>query len=1161
MSDLNVRPLGAIVISDLEETGLYSVTITSTAVSISNGTISYSSDYVGKSLRQVVTELNTSSFPVEIRAIADVNSLKTGELIATGSTIPSGFDLKDRTSNGKGAIVRVKRWAVKYKERKSISLLPPVNNGTTLPWHARVTDGEFTQKLNGATYTFSTPEYSNQTWSDKYGRPFKDVYGEPVVFRTANSISLKSSPVYWKNNIVLGTDEKTYPASIIKDVDQFNGVVFLQPGTVLPKNTLAYYSYIDESFEYKDLNINGHFLQNPYILDKYIVYYLKPTGSSTGINRSRGVYHVVSDSIEAAINFIPEESSGEPVAIIGAVSVRSYQNENEIGIIDTRTYGGGLRNDRIGEAAEKKHPRSQYFYDIGRKEGIPYPGAAAIVIDLPSELKEVLTVDEIKTRASKYIAAGIYPVFNFKEEDYEQQFEAVDGNANLSLFNNSITQSYTGIASGQYGSVMEPSYWAGSETAFPVPVEGTGYSALDFNITASVNTGESENYLRIPAGTKYSQKYLKSSADAIFSWEERQYEGQWQRKTARDSRSVPVGRLIGGKLFIDGSLGYKEVRRLKSFSPYIYNENALNDNLLSEASKVISNLSNVGIYGSTSSIMIVSGTIDDVIGGTFSYDNDIVPGFIPNTIGSLIDNYSSLVSANAMYDMDIFGGAAKYINDATEPENLAAGSFPGVYDLSLSSFVGYINETYNMADEIYYASRLAKGRVDYFADTFDSGESAIPHPSGAGLYTGSGDSAASLAQAGALQMYRRLMYVSPPTGTWNGPESDIISPYVNPSSGVTVELTISSNDGEFNPELHEDMYTAKYIKAAAALYSTLVLPIEGRSASGAGYPALYTDIAIDPMSLALSGIGHRYENFSSHITPVSGASALSDTWLSSYNRLSSYAAEVIDDTTSALDSIYYGNSEWAGVANTGEKNAPYYDATLLSGEEYLYDTFIRTGQITSVLYGIAGTPYDYIAYLIGKNYNIMLEMEDQIKTSSVKGGLAESKMPLLISSYLWLPIHNLKEEELFTEGSNFFLGGFDRETFVDIFEVAARSYIKGSIDENGITSEAGVFQWDRAPFYGGVPADMLTMCSKAIELYTLSGGTSKRAEWISIAEGLFNNTTGEYSKTYGYPYSTIEAEVMSGNIGGNQLGAYASLLGNKQTPYTAEEVLAITGAE
>ena len=1145
VSKFNTRPLGAIVISDPENSSDYSVAITSTTISVSSSDATYSSSYVGKNLRQVVTELNTSSFPLEIRAIADINNLKAGELIASGSTVPDGFNAKDRTTDGSGAIVRVKRWAVKYKERKSITLLAPVNTGTTHPWYARITEGEFTQKVNGSTYTFSTPEYSKQVWSDKYGRPFKDSYSEPVKFLTANTIQLKNFPVYSKNNVVLGTDEKLYPSSIIKDIDEQNGIVYLEPGTTLPDTTLAYYTYIDDSFNYKGLNLNGHFLQNPYILDKYIVYYLRPVSSSTGISRTESVYHIVADSVEEAINFIPEASAGEPITIIGAISIRAYQDIKDISIVDTRSYGGGLKDDRLGKAAEKKNPSSQYFLDIGRKEGIPYPGAAAIVVDLPPELKETLTVDEIKRRASKFIAAGIYPVFNFKEEGYDSQFEAITGNADVSF----VTDAFTGTIS-----TSQPAYWSASELSPPVPLEQTGYSVSDLTINGEVNEGEAESFLQIPANSVYTQKYLKSSADAIFSWEERSYLGSWERKTFRDDRTVSDKHLIGGRLTLDATLGYKEVRRVKSFSPFIYNEEGLYDNIVIECNKILGNMSGIGRIGSVDTPFIISGSIDDIDKGTVSTTNQVAPGFISDNVAGYIEEYSSLSGANFLYDNGLLDGIAKYAYDSTSIGGNTTGDFAAIYNPISGSFARYANEPYDICEDLYNFSTVARHAVNR---------------------SGALDTSAGLAQSGAHQLFKQFIAVTDQTGIWSGIASDIASPYVNSFSGVGIPLNLTTNTGEIDPVLNQDYDLAKYVKAAAALYSSMTLPLSGSATPETSYPnGLYTDLEVNPLVYALSGIGHRYDHFQEHITPYSGSTAMPETWISSYNRVSSFASNILCDTTSAIDDIIQGNNDWAGMTNTGDKNNTYYTENSFTGVAYQYDTHALTGVMSVVGETILGseipiTPYLYVGVLIKKYYENLLLVNDWVLNASQKGGLMEQGMGKLIANYLWLPTHNAKGDHLFTIGTNSWLSldtfsfesdPVDQDLLVDTFEVAARSFIKGAVDENGIISEAAIFDWDRAPYYGGVPDSVFDICSAAIDYYEVSSNDSMKNEWLAITEGLFNNTTGEYSKSYGYPKDTLVGTAdVSGYMGGNQLGAFAQILSHKPTPYTADEVLAITG--
>lgn len=1149
VSKFNTRPLGAIVVSDPENTASFSLTITSTTIAVSNSEVTYSSSYVGKNLRQVVTELNTSSLPLEIRAIADISSLKAGDLIASGSTIPDGFHQKDRTTDGSGAIVRVKRWAVKYKERKSISLLSPIDSAATLPWYARITEGEFTQKVNGITYTFSTPEYSKQVWSDKYGRPFKNVSSEPVKFLTTSSIQLKNFPVYNKNNIVLGTDEKLYPSSVIKDIDEQNGIVYLHPGTTIPGDVLAYYTYIDKSFSYKGLNLNGHFQQNPYILDKYIIYYLRPVSSSTGISRAESVFHVVAESVEEAINFIPEASPGEPITVIGAISIRAYQDIKDIGIVDTRSYGGGLTNDALGKATEKKFPRSQYFLDIGRKEGIPYPGAAAIIVDLPPELKETLTVDEIKRRANKFIAAGIYPVFNFKEEEYSSQFVAIDGNADISFVEDSIV--------GSTITPTEPAYWSASELIPPVPLDQTGYSAIDLTINAVVSSGEGENFIQIPANSVYSQKYIKSSADAVFSWEERPYKGTWERKTFRDDRTVPSKHIVGGRLTLDATLGYKEVRRVQSFSPFIYNESDFYDSLVIESTKIVNSIVNVGEKGSTVAPFYVNGTINDIIAGDITTVSGVNPGFIKNSIGSYIENYESLTGLNILGGNNILDGVAKYAFDCTTTRNSTTGDFAAIYNSSWNSYLEYANESYNICDDIFYFSTASKHLIGLQGATSKS---------------------TLIAQTGALQLFKKFINVTSQTGVWSGVGSDITSPFVNAFSGVGIPLPVTSNAGEIDEALNQDFEEGRYVKAAASLYSSLTLPLSGSATAEAGYASgLFTDLDINPLTYALSGIGHRFYGFEDHIAPYSGSIAMPNTWITSYNRVSKFASNILCDTSIALDDLIEGNNDWAGLTNTGNKNATYYTDNSFSGAAYQYDTYGQTGSIVVVGDNITESavsisPYQYAAVLIKRHYESMRSINSWVISASEKGALMEQGMGKLIANYLWLPTHNANEDTLFTAATNswlvndvFSLGSsldpVDLNLLVGTFETAGRSFIKSAVDENGIISEAAAFDWDRAPYYGGIPDEIFGICSAAVKYYTASSNTAKRSEWISIAEGLFNNTTGEYSKEYGYPHDTVVGvSSVSGNIGGNQLGAYIDLLCNKSTPYTDDEALALTGA-
>ncbi|RMG74288.1 MAG: hypothetical protein D6710_01860 [Nitrospirae bacterium] len=435
MGRYNVRPVGAILLRDPEAPKgagdtVYSVTVDNTSITLTDGSDSFAVDYVGKSIRQVVTELTGSQFPIEVYSLVDVNNLQQGDILASGSAIPDSFDYEDKLSDRKSCILRVKRWAASYSRLTSISIRPPYNEGSTLPWRARITNGEFAQEYNGTTFTFSVPEYKNQAWSTEFGFPFMDVVDEPINFITSKTIQVARFPLLWNNNnIVVSTSDRTFPSTIIKDVDPINGLVYLKDGVSLPKDAKISYVYYQDSYIYPNINLNGHFSQNPFILDKYVVFYARPTSSSNGLHRSRGIYHSIGSTIEDAIFNIEEATPNEPIAILGATVVKPFYDDRDISIVDTRSYGGGLKEDSVGQVAEKKYHQAQLFFDIGRKEGIPYPGAAAIVVELPLSLKEVMSVAEIRERVKTHIAEGVYPILDF----YDDTTEALSAEATTDI--------------------------------------------------------------------------------------------------------------------------------------------------------------------------------------------------------------------------------------------------------------------------------------------------------------------------------------------------------------------------------------------------------------------------------------------------------------------------------------------------------------------------------------------------------------------------------------------------------------------------------------------------------------------------------------------------------------------------------------------------------
>lgn len=572
----NTRPLGVLALRDpVYPNGgtTYNVLVTTTTISLVGPSSQYSINYVGKSVSQVVSDLNNSSFPIEAFVLFEIKVLKTGDLLASGYSIPGSFDIEDITNDGKGAIIRTRGYAIENAKTNVISLSAPYKEGASLPWYARVSYGTFYYKNKGITYAFGIPEYKDQTWSSQWGIPFIDIQGEPANFISPQVIKTNRAPLFVKNNnvvLVASNNEKTFPSSFIKDIDTINGLIYLKEDVSISEDIFLYYTYLEKNLIYKEINLNGHFQHNPFILDKYIVFYLRPIGNSLGKFSSKGLYHSVGISIDAAINNIDEPNLGEPITIIGAIHISPSIDNNDLSITDTRTYGGGLKEDSIGEFAQKKYNQSQYFLDISKKDGIPYPGAGAVVIELPPELKETLTINEIKTRAFKYLAAGVYPVVQFKEEDYYNLMkEDMSYNKDISLLNYDIERAITtGQNQSIFGNISGASDWINTTLSLPTGGIYGIYTAQDFGQQALVNTGVINNTLILKPGSKYIQPYLKSSPVTVFSYEEKVSNGQWKRKTIIDDRTVEPYKLVAGNLEIDSLYGYKEIRNITGFSPY-----------------------------------------------------------------------------------------------------------------------------------------------------------------------------------------------------------------------------------------------------------------------------------------------------------------------------------------------------------------------------------------------------------------------------------------------------------------------------------------------------------------------------------------------------------------------------------------------------------------
>jgi hypothetical protein len=406
------------------------ITITTTAITINDGSISPSYTYTNKRIEEVCSYFNGTALKCNVKKLLDIGQ----ERLATGALIGSSTDV-----HGDGAtIIRYAGFALRYNESSIIQLQPPTNVGPLVSWYPRigngtihvrfqdVSPGAFPGITSNAVYTFSVPEYFEQEWSVQYGAPYKDVFGESANIMRYNSsnsttvIKTANSPIYYRNkNISVTIKNVRQPSSIIRHVDENNGFIYLN--VKLNSNTPVSidYAYKEDFYLYDAIDLNPTTSHNPIIVDSFVAFYLKPTSAEGAlISGGKSIFHEFLNTSLAGrsktVRMIDQSVNQniklyEPVLYLGSVSLR-HNKTDKIEVIDTRTRGGGIRSSEI-EDRRNSWREVEYFWDIGSIDGVPIPGNAGVVINLPDYLKSTdMPRDEIRDRATRTVSLGTVPI-------------------------------------------------------------------------------------------------------------------------------------------------------------------------------------------------------------------------------------------------------------------------------------------------------------------------------------------------------------------------------------------------------------------------------------------------------------------------------------------------------------------------------------------------------------------------------------------------------------------------------------------------------------------------------------------------------------------------------------------------------------------------------
>lgn len=358
--------------------------------------------YIDKNIRDFQRDINVSNLPFKAVALNEALNLDTGELVTNTST----------PNYEGGYFIDLKRHVVRYQEETRIRIDGVSDSIRTAPWYPRIDIGTISKSHGGKNYIFSVPEYENQLWHPIYGRPYKPG-ADKGLFSDRKKISLKDKPLYYRDsNIDISVDGGVPLYDMIEDVDEQNGFIYLKEE--LPQNSEVFveYTYKDHSYVYDKINLNPAIEQNPGIAGRYVLIYLKPTEvHPDGISRSKSIHHKVANNLLDAIVSLPYEN--EPILILGGYHIRQTNTVEDSNILDTRTRGGGIKDTEYSSSLEK-NKNTYSVTDVGFADGVPYPGSSVIVAEIPEEVKDVMTVAEIKRRISKHVTLGVDTLLEFE---------------------------------------------------------------------------------------------------------------------------------------------------------------------------------------------------------------------------------------------------------------------------------------------------------------------------------------------------------------------------------------------------------------------------------------------------------------------------------------------------------------------------------------------------------------------------------------------------------------------------------------------------------------------------------------------------------------------------------------------------------------------------
>jgi hypothetical protein len=350
--------------------------------------------------------------------------------------------------------------AIKTSVNSNGELLYPALSGSDEPWYLRISHSDFFfTGAAGWTMHYTTKDFINQSFDPH--PPYRKEYLATAMILTNQLLKIKENIVVDQTSSMYmdiivyhsdGTLSKALTTDITKDTytddqgyivsynhldavnyDAYSGFLYLDEKILIDDNVLITYYYYETACEFNKINLNPLFNQD--ITNQRCVVYLVPEGDHASPYSERRLFYLLRDQ-SGSITFSDypdidlvgltwEEfltrytifgNNPYQFLVLGRCNIALGSGIASLSYVDVRNRGGGLDPEKQAILLNN-YPETNWLFDQARFDGHPYPGAAALLVEIPFtvllEYGGLLTRAQVLEKIKKHLGLGVYPVVRY----------------------------------------------------------------------------------------------------------------------------------------------------------------------------------------------------------------------------------------------------------------------------------------------------------------------------------------------------------------------------------------------------------------------------------------------------------------------------------------------------------------------------------------------------------------------------------------------------------------------------------------------------------------------------------------------------------------------------------------------------------------------------